>query len=201
MMGIIFFPNIFVLLLVKMKLFVSFFTVSIKYCSRSMSCTVPFSHSLEPYIAFLMIWKSRFEKYWSGQCLEWKRTERSSKFMNEQGETPKMPLCWFKVRNRMVTFGRNVLYSIISLCCSLVKPNHCQTSFTDLPTEMTVTQARNSPVSMISIFSACRWAYVELRRLLGEHGIKRFRGIKLSTSCWDRMMLLAHFRSKCGILI
>lgn len=104
-----FFPNIFVLLLVKRKLFVSFSTVSIKYCSRKISCTVPFSHSLEPYIAFLMIWKSRFEKYWSGQCLEWKKTERSSKFMNEQGETPKMPLYWFKVRNRMVTSGRNVL--------------------------------------------------------------------------------------------
>lgn len=42
-----FFPNIFVLLLVKRKLFVSFSTVSIKYCSRKMSCTVPFSHSLE----------------------------------------------------------------------------------------------------------------------------------------------------------
>ena len=29
--------------------------------------------------------------------------------MNEQGETPKMPLYWFKARNRMVAPGGNVL--------------------------------------------------------------------------------------------
>lgn len=56
-----FFPNVFVLLLIKRKLFVSFSTVSIKYCSRRMSCTVPFSHSLS-YIP----WKRTLCSWWYG---------------------------------------------------------------------------------------------------------------------------------------
>lgn len=48
------------LLILKKCVFSS--TVSVKYCSGRMSYAIPFSHSLELYVVFLMIWKFKFEK-------------------------------------------------------------------------------------------------------------------------------------------
>lgn len=52
------------------------------------------------------------------------------------------------------------------------KPIIVQHPFIDLPGEMTVTQSQNSPDSITNTVSAHRQDYMDIRRVLGKHGIK-----------------------------